>query len=209
MPSTPAASASTDASTSAESRPHSPLKENLPGASRDAAGNSTREGRAVSRPKQTAFPSLLSGAAFSGDTQLSAAWQALDARGRSRLTRENFVDAMGAAREVLGRRPTAEVRFLDTYARAGVAYADGRSAEAWQLLTMALGNSGPAADTRVMTFVAGEVRAMGPNPGPDAEWVMGLAFGDARGELRAELDKAQERAPRSPRVREAREISNR
>jgi serine/threonine-protein kinase len=161
------------------------------------------------RPKQTAFPSLLSGAGFSGDTQLSAAWEALDTHGRSRLRRENFVDAMGAAREVLARRPTAEVRFLDQYARAGVAYADGRNAEAWQLLTMALGNSGPAAETRVMRFVAEEVHAMGPNPGPDAEWVMGLAFGDARGELRAELDKAQARAPRSPRVREAREISNR
>ena len=45
--------------------------------------------------------------------------------------------------------------------------------------------------------------------GPDAEWVMGLAFGDARGELTAELDKAQARAPRSPRIREARELSGR
>ncbi len=36
---------------------------------------------------------------------------------------------------------------------------------------------------------------------------MGLAFGDARGELRSELDKAQERAPRSPRVREARALA--
>ena len=60
-----------------------------------------------------------------------------------------------------------------------------------------------------MRFVADEVSAMGPNPGPDAEWVMGLAFGDVRGELRADLDKAQQRAPRSPRVREARDISNR
>jgi hypothetical protein len=166
-------------------------------------------GATPARPKQTAFPPLLSGASFSGDTQLAAAWQALDTRGRSRLKREDFVDAMGAAREVLGTRPTAEVRFLDAYARAGVAYADGRNAEAWQLLTMALRSSGPAAETRVMRFVAEEVHAMGPNPGPDAEWVMGLAFGDARGELRAELDKAQARAPRSPRVREAREISNR
>ncbi len=197
------------ASAAAESRPHSPLEENPRGASRSTAGPSSRETSAPARPKQTSFPPLLSGAASSGDTQLAAAWQALDTRGRSRLKREDFVDAMGAAREVLGRRPTAEVRFLDAYARAGVAYADGRNAEAWRLLTMALGNSGPAADTRVMTFVAEEIHAMGPNPGPDAEWVMGLAFGDARGELRAELDKAQARAPRSPRVREAREISNR
>jgi serine/threonine-protein kinase len=161
------------------------------------------------RPKQTSFPPLLSGAGFSGDTQLSAAWEALDTHGRARLTREDFVNAMGSARQVLARRPTAEVRFLDAYARAGVAYADGRNADAWQLLTMALRDSGPAAETRVMRFVAEEVHAMGPNPGPDAEWVMGLAFGDARGELRAELDKAQARAPRSPRVQEAREISNR
>jgi hypothetical protein len=116
---------------------------------------------------------------------------------------------MGSAREVFGRRPTAEARFLDAYARAGVAYADGNNAEAWQLLTLALRNSGPAAGTRVLRFVADEVRAMGPNPGPDAEWVMGLAFGDARGELTAELDKAQARAPRSPRVAEARAISGR
>ena len=119
------------------------------------------------------------------------------------------MSAMGSAREVLARRPTAEVRFLDMYARGGVAYADGRNAEAWQLLTMALHDPGPAADTHVMRFVADEVSAMGPNPGPDAEWVMGLAFGDVRGELRADLDKAQQRAPRSPRVREARDISNR
>ena len=197
------------ASAAAEPRPHSPFKGNPPGASGRSAANSTREGAAPARPKQTSFPSLLSGAAFSGDTQLSAAWESLDTHGRSHLTREDFVSAMGAAREVLGRRPTAEVRFLDAYARAGVAYADGRNAEAWQLLTMALRNSGPAANTRILNFVANEVHAMGPNPGPDAEWVMGLAFGDARGERRSELDKAQTRAPRSARVQEARALSNR
>ena len=195
-----------------EPTPHTPFKEKSENpriASGRASGNSTREEQTAPRPKQTSFPPLLSGAGFSGDTQLSAAWEALDTHGRARLTREDFVNAMGAARQVLARRPTAEVRFLDQYARAGVAYADGRNADAWQLLTMALRDSGPATDTRVMRFVADEVHAMGPNPGPDAEWVMGLAFGDARGELRSELDKAQARAPRSPRVQEAREISNR
>ena len=201
------------ASAAAEPKPRSPLEEKSRVASRRTTGNSSRESSReeppVSRPKQTAFPPLLSGAAFSGDTQLSAAWEALDTHGRARLMREDFVSAMGSAREVLARRPTPEVRFLDAYARAGVAYADGRNAEAWQLLTMALRNAGPAADTNVMRFVADEVHAMGPNPGPDGEWVMGLAFGDARGELRSELDKAQARAPRSPRVQEARDLSNR
>lgn len=197
------------ASAAGEPTPHSPFKEEPEKslASRSTAGNSSRAAPPVSRPKQTSFPPLLSGAAFSGDTQLAAAWDSVDTRGRARLTREDFVSAMGTAREVLGRRPTAEARFLDAYTRAGVAYADGRNAEAWQLLTLALRSGGPATDTRVLRFVEDEVRALGPNPGPDAEWVMGLAFGDARGELRSELDKAQERAPRSPRVREARALT--
>jgi serine/threonine protein kinase len=224
-PSTPAiASASTDsgaastsgtsskvnepASAAVEPRSHSPIEENS-GVMGRSAGPSSRSAPAPARPKQSSFPPLLSGAAFSGDTQLAAAWESLDTRGRARLTREDFVSAMGTAREVLGRRPTAEVRFLDAYTRAGVAYADGRNAEAWQLLTLALRSSGPAADTRVLRFVADEVQAMGPNPGPDAEWVLGLAFGDARGELGSELDKAQARAPRSRRVQEARALSNR
>jgi hypothetical protein len=187
-------------------RPHSPFEEKK-NASRGAAGGRSGEASASYRPKQNSFPPLLSGSTFSGDTQLSAAWEALDTKGRGRLKREDFVSAMGTAREVLSRRPTGEARFLDAYTRAGVAYADGRTAEAWQLLTRALQSAGPAADTRVMRFVTDEVHAMGPNPGPDADWVMGLAFGDARGELRSELDKAQERAPRSPRVREARDLA--
>jgi serine/threonine-protein kinase len=186
--------------------PLSPFEEKRPRQTTGSAPKAEALPRA-SRPRQNSFPPLLSGAASSGDTQLSAAWEALDTRGRSRLTREDFVSAMGTSREVLSRRPTGEARFLDAYTRAGVAYADGRTAEAWQLLFRALENAGPAADTRVMRFVADEVQAMGPNPGPDAEWVMGLAFGDARGELRSELDKAQERAPRSPRVREARALA--
>jgi serine/threonine-protein kinase len=183
-----------------------PFEEKRPRQTTDSAPKA--DGLAHARvPKQSSFPPLLSGAAFSGDTQLSAAWEVLDTRGRSRLKREDFVSAMGTSREVLSRRPTGEARFLDAYTRAGVAYADGRTAEAWQLLLRALQNAGPAADTPVMRFVEDEVRVLGPNPGPDAEWVMGLAFGDARGELRSELDKAQERAPRSPRVREARALA--
>jgi len=189
-------------------RPQLPIEEKNT-APRSTTGNSAREESPPAHPKQTSFPPLLSGAAFSGDTQLAAAWESLDTRGRARLTRADFVSAMGTAREALGRRPTAEVLFLDAYTRAGVAYADGRNAEAWQLLARALRSSGPAADTRVLRFVADEVQAMGPNPGPDAEWVLGLAFGDARGKLGSELDKAQARAPRSPRVQEARALSNR
>ncbi|HEX5854296.1 MAG TPA: hypothetical protein VFZ57_01640 [Thermoanaerobaculia bacterium] len=114
---------------------------------------------------------------------------------------------MGTARAVFARRPTAEARFLDAFSRAGVAFADGRDAEAWQLLTRALHGAGPAADSRTLRFVEDEVRALGPNPGPDASWVMGLAFADVRSDLAEELAKAEERAPRSPRVREARALA--
>ncbi|MEO8585574.1 MAG: serine/threonine-protein kinase [Acidobacteriota bacterium] len=212
---TPALSTGAEAPSTGTAPPADARRRQLPieekkTASRSTSGSAKREEPPPpARPKPASFPPLLSGAAFSGDTQLSAAWEAIDTHGRARLKREDFVSAMGSAREVLARRPTPEVRFLDAYARAGVAYADGGNAEAWQLLTLALRNAGPAADTRVMRFVADEVRAMGPNPGPDAEWVLGLAFGDARGELRSELDKAQARAPRSPRVQEARALSNR
>jgi serine/threonine-protein kinase len=203
------ASAAGAASAAGEPTPHSPFKERSEKSldSRGSTGPSSRSASAPSRPKQTSFPPLLSGSAFSGDTQLAAAWESLDTRGRARLTRDDFVGAMGTARAVLGRRPTAEAHFLDAYARAGVAYADGRNAEAWQLLTLALRNAGPATDTRVLRFVADEVRALGPNPGPDANWVMGLAFADVRGDLGSELAKAEERAPRSPRVHEARALA--
>ena len=160
-------------------------------------------------PKQRALPPLLSGAAHSGDTQLGPAWDALDNARRpgGRLARENFVDAMGTARAVFSRRPTGEARFLDAFSRAGVAFADGRNAEAWQLLTRALEEAGPAASSRTLRFVEDEVHSLGPNPGPDANWVMGLAFADVRGDLESELAKAEERAPRSPRVREARALA--
>jgi eukaryotic-like serine/threonine-protein kinase len=186
-----------------------PFEEKSTGTSRAAAGTK-RSGAALAPvPKQKVLPPLLSGAAHSGDTQLGPAWDALDNARRpgGRLARENFVDAMGTARAVFSRRPTGEARFLDAFSRAGVAFADGRNAEAWQLLTRALEQAGPAASSRTLRFVEDEVRALGPNPGPDANWVMGLAFADVRGDLDGELAKAEERAPRSPRVREARALA--
>ena len=88
-------------------------------ASRRAAGNSTREEAPVPvRSRRLSLPS--SPAPGSRATRSSPRRGRRSTRaGRARLTREDFVNAMGAAREVLARRPTAEVRFLDAYARAG------------------------------------------------------------------------------------------
>lgn len=196
------------ASAANEPQPQSTFEEKRPRQATGAAPKAEGPARA-SRPKQNPLPPLLTGAAHSGDTQLAAAWDALDNSRRpgGRLAREDFVEAMGTARAVLSRRPTEEARFLDAFSRAGVAFADGRDAEAWQLLTRALDGAGPAADSRALRFVEDEVRALGPNPGPDANWVMGLAFADIRGDLSDELAKAEERAPRSARVREARALA--
>ena len=201
-------SAAGTASAAAEPRPHSPFEEKRPRQTTGSAPKADRPARAPV-PKQSVLPSLLSGASHSGDTQLGPAWDALDNARRpgGRLAREDFVDAMGTARAVLARRPTAEARFLEAFSRAGVAFADGRDAEAWQLLTRALYGAGPAANSRTLRFVEDEARTLGPNPGPDGSWVMGLAFADVRGDLADELAKAEERAPRSPRVHEARALA--
>jgi serine/threonine protein kinase len=156
-------------------------------------------------------PPLLRGAEMSGDTGLAAAWQALDnsRRPSGRLERADFVNAMGSARQVLATRPGREARFLDAFSRAGVAFADGRSAEAWQLLIRALEDGSGAVETRTLRFVRDEVRSLGPNPGPDQNWVMGLAFANVRGDLEEELAKAEERAPGSERLRYARSVAGR
>jgi hypothetical protein len=137
-----------------------------------------------------------------GDSALAAAYDAIDT-GRSRtgtLERGDFVTAMGTAREVLSRRPTADARFLDAFCRAAVSFADGRSQEAWLLLERALSQAPAAAEGRTLRFVHEMASQLGPNPGPDGSWVMGLAFADVRRDLDEELLKASERAPGSAHV---------
>ena len=50
------------------------------------------------------------------------------------------------------------------------------------------------------------MRQKGRNPGPDANWILGLAFGDVRGDLDEELEAAAERAPRNRAVLYARAL---
>ena len=143
---------------------------------------------------------LLGSGAHAADTRLAEAYEALDNSRKRRLTREDFVSAMGAARGVLATNPSQEVRVLDAFSRAGVAFADGRDTEAWQLLNRAFDAAPGLAEGRVLGFVDSQMRALGPNPGPDRGWVLGLAFCDARGDLSEELTKALERSPDSARA---------
>lgn len=150
---------------------------------------------------------LLGSASFSGDTRLEGAYHVLDNSRKNRLSREDFVDAMGTVRSVFATNPSHEVKVLDAYTRAAVAFADGRNAEAWQLLNRAFDEAPKLAEGRVLGFVDRQMRAIGPNPGPDGNWVLGLAFCDVRGDLGEELGKAVARAPSSARVRYALALS--
>ncbi|HEV8268285.1 MAG TPA: protein kinase [Thermoanaerobaculia bacterium] len=146
---------------------------------------------------------LLARAGAVADTELSSALSALDAAQKpgGRLTRADFVDAMGGARSVLSRRSTPGARFLEAFARAGVAFADGNDATAWQLLQKAFQEDhGGLSRTRTLVFVRQMVLELERNPGRDGQWVMGLAFGDVRGDLVDELGKAGQRAPGSAAV---------
>jgi hypothetical protein len=151
--------------------------------------------------------SFLGSAGLSGDTRLEDAYRALDNSRKSRLSREDFVTAMGAARTALATNPSFEVRVLDAYSRAGVAFADGNNATAWQLLGRVFQEAPALARGRVLGFVDRQMRMVGPNPGLEGSWVLGLAFCDVRGDLGEELSKAAERAPSNARVRYARALA--
>ena len=182
-----------------------------------AVTSGTSRSRGLPPPRETSqgeqivrLPSpapLLGGAGLTGDTRLAAAYRALDNSRKPRLTRQDFVDAMGAARTALATNPSREVQVLDAFSRAGVAFADGNNAMAWQLLNRAFDEAPGLARGRVLGFVDQQMRTIGPNPGLDGNWVLGLAFCDARGDLAEELSKALQRAPESARVRYAKALA--
>ncbi len=163
--------------------------------------------RAEPAPRLPRPSPFLGASGLSGDTRLSEAYSALDNSRKRRLTRDDFVTAMGAARTALTTNPSREVKVLDAYSRAGVGFADGNNAMAWQLLNRAFDEAPGLARGRVLGFVDRQMRMIGPNPGLDGNWVLGLAFCDARGDLDEELAKASERAPGNARVRYARALA--
>jgi hypothetical protein len=183
-----------------------PAPAGLPKGAREASGAGPPVPAPPAAPPAPRLPrpeALLGSASQSGDTRLAEAYHALDNSRRRRLTREDFVNALGTTREVLATRPSNEVKVLDAFTRAGVAFSDGNDAEAWQLLNRAFDLAPGLARGRVLGFVDQEMRSLGPTPGPDGAWVMGLAFCDVRGDLSEELGKALGRSPDSARARYA------
>lgn len=151
---------------------------------------------------------LVDGGQWSLDTRLEGAYRALDTtRTKGTLTREALAEAGGIAREIASTSDEPEARFIDLYTRAGSAFLNGDRATAWQQLHEAfrVDQSG-AAGGRVLRFVRRVMKGKGMNPGPDANWILGLAFGDVRGDLDEELAAAAERAPGNRAVRVARAL---
>jgi serine/threonine-protein kinase len=206
-PTSPSTAAEAPAPVPAEpatSAPPSPVRPGKAARVAEARPSARRDvPRSEPAPRLPRPAPLLGSASFSGDTRLEGAYHVLDNSQKNRLSREDFVDAMGTVRGVLATNPSREVKVLDTYTRAAVAFADGRNAEAWQLLNRAFDDAPALAEGRVLGFVDRQMRAIGPNPGPDGNWVLGLAFCDVRGDLAEELGKAVAKAPSSARVRYA------
>ena len=151
---------------------------------------------------------LVDGGQWSLDTRVEGAYRALDTtRTKGTLTREALAEAGGIAREIAATSDEPEARFIDLYTRAGSAFLNGENATAWQQLHEAFRvDTSGAAGGRVLRFVRGLMKRKGMNPGPDANWILGLAFGDVRGDLDVELAAAAERAPGNRAVRVARAL---
>ncbi|HRY45222.1 MAG TPA: serine/threonine-protein kinase [Thermoanaerobaculia bacterium] len=151
---------------------------------------------------------LVDGGQWSLDTRLEGAYRALDTtRSKGTLTREALAEAGGLAREIASTSDEPEARFIDLYTRAGSAFLNGDNATAWQQLHEAFRvDASGAAGGRVLRFVRRVMKGKGMNPGPDANWILGLAFGDVRGDLDEELAAAAERAPGNRAVRVARAL---
>ncbi|MBI5441299.1 MAG: serine/threonine protein kinase [Deltaproteobacteria bacterium] len=151
---------------------------------------------------------LVDGGNWSLDSRVEKAYAALDTtRTKGTLTREALADAGGAAREISATSDEPEAFFIDLYTRAGSAFLNGDNATAWQQLDRAFEvDTAGAAGGRVLRFVRKLMKGKGRNPGPDGNWILGLAFGDVRGDLDEELAAAAERAPRNRAVLFARAL---
>lgn len=167
-----------------------------------AAPGETTEGRTAARPDAGALSlprreALVDGGSWSLDSRVERVYTALDTtRTKGTLTREALAEAGGAAREISATSDEPEAYFIDLYTRAGSAFLNGDNATAWQQLDQAFKvDTAGAAGGRVLRFVRKLMRGKGRNPGPDANWILGLAFGDVRGDLDEELEAAAERAP--------------
>ena len=152
-------------------------------------------------------PLIRSGAAAALSPEVADAYRALEARGRA-LSREEFVRARGLATEVAASHPgDREAVFLRDFCAAAIDFADGNQANAVLLLSRALDTAPNGVLNRDAVHFAREALAAGHlTQDREAGWQLGLVFGDIRGDLKEELDRALERNPGNARVLSARAV---
>jgi tRNA A-37 threonylcarbamoyl transferase component Bud32/Flp pilus assembly protein TadD len=154
-----------------------------------------------------AQPLIRSGAAAALSPELAEAYRALEARGRA-LSREDFARARGLATEVAASHPDdREAIFLRDFCAAAIDFADGNQANAVLLLRRALAAAPNGVVNRHAAHFAREALAAGHlTQDRESGWQLGLVFGDIRGDLKEELDRALERNPGNARVLSARAV---
>jgi Flp pilus assembly protein TadD len=174
--------------------------------SREKAGREAADRPPPSRPIPMAQPLVHSGAAVALSPELAEAYRALGARGRA-VSREEFARARGLATEVAASHPDdREAVFLRDFSAAAIDFADGNQANAILLLRRALA-AAPNVLNRDASYFAREALAAGHlAQDREAGWQLGLVFGDIRGDLEEQLDRALERNPGNARVLSARAV---
>jgi len=123
-----------------------------------------------------------------------------------RLSREDFQFALDEAQRVLKERPlNPEARYLETYARGGLAYVAGRDGIASAALVEAFTELQRRRKTGARPVGAFLLRPDG-TIGPPNAWQLALGYGDARGEAMGLIDRELAANPRNVRARKARAL---
>ena len=137
---------------------------------------------------------------------LAAARQRLEAAKVSthRLTKEDFLFVLGESERALRRHPlNPEAKYLEVYARGGLAYVAGNDPLASKVLVEALTavDRGPRRNTHPILNL---LRKPDGTIGAPNAWELAIAYGDARGEAAGLLDQAIAADPRDARAQKAR-----
>ena len=121
-----------------------------------------------------------------------------------RLSREDFQFALDEAQRVLKARPlNPEARYLETYARGGLAYVAGRDGIASAALVEAFTELQRRRKIGSRPVGAFLLRPDGTIGQPNA-WQLALGYGDARGEAMGLIEKELAENPRNVRALRAR-----
>ncbi|HEX7615165.1 MAG TPA: hypothetical protein VF554_07785, partial [Thermoanaerobaculia bacterium] len=121
-----------------------------------------------------------------------------------RLAKEDFLFVLAESGRALGKHPlNPEAKYLELYARGGLAYVAGDDAVARRVLVEAF-TSRDRGPKRIAHPIENLLRQPDGSIGEPNAWELALAYGDARGEAMGLLENELSAHPRSPRALKAR-----